>query len=227
MKLGKRFWVKNLGKGWAMQLKDILKSKYSTKLMSFLATEYALNDIKPAKADVFDAFKMCPWESLKVVILGSEPCASTMPNGLAFGDKFESQFHSPTLCKIFECIEREYYDGLHLNFDFTLEDWANQGVLLLNRSFTTRVHDDGAHKKPWGKFTSAVLNSIVENKPGTIFILWGKEAQLLAPYVKKNNHILTYDDPKEFVYPSKDWHCPNFREVNKLLVELNGSAIKW
>jgi len=227
MKLRKQFWVDHLGEKWAMELKDTLKSKYANKLMSFLATEYALNEIKPAKADIFDAFKLCPWDSLKIVILGSEPCASTMPTGLAFGDKFESIFHSPALCKIFECIEREYYNGLCLDFDFSLEDWAKQGVLLLNRSLTTRVNDDNVHKKPWGKFISAVLNNIVENKPGTIFILWGEEAQLLEPYINKNNHVFTYDDPREFVYPAKDWHCPNFKEVDKLLIDLYGDTIKW
>tara|TARA_R110000803_G_scaffold196714_5_gene260071 strand:+ start:10128 stop:10811 length:684 start_codon:yes stop_codon:yes gene_type:complete len=227
MVVGKQFWDEKLGRDWTIQLKDTLKSKYSSKLMSFLATEYALNEIKPAKSDIFNAFKMCPWDSLKVVILGSEPCASTMPNGLAFGDNYESIFHSPILCTIFECIEREYHDGLCLDFNFSLEHWAQQGVLLLNRSLTTRVHSEEAHKKPWGKFISAVLNSIVESKPGTIFILWGEEAQLLAPHISKNNYILTYDDPKEFVYPAKDWHCTNFKEVNVILEKLYGETINW
>ena len=102
MKLGKQFWVENLGKGWTMELKDTLKSKYANKLMSFISTEYALNEIKPAKADVFKAFKLCPWDSLKIVILGSEPFTSTMPNGLAFGDKYLAQFYSPTTSKIRE-----------------------------------------------------------------------------------------------------------------------------
>lgn len=228
MKLGKQFWVETLGEKWALELKDTLKSKYSSKLMSFLSTEYALNEIKPAKADVFNAFTLCPWDSLKVVILGDEPFTSSMPNGLAFGDKFTTQFHSPILTKMYECIEREYYPGgFYLDFDFSLEHWAKQGVLLLNRSLTARVTDEGVHRKPWGKFVSAVLNSIVEHKPGTIFILWGKEAQLLAPAISKNNYVLMYDDPRESVYPSKDWHCPNFKEVDKLLMELYGETIKW
>lgn len=228
MKLGKQFWVENLGKGWTMELKDTLKSKYANKLMSFISTEYALNEIKPAKADVFKAFKLCPWDSLKIVILGSEPFTSTMPNGLAFGDKYLAQFYSPTTSKIFDCIEREYYpEGFYLDFDFSLEPWAKQGVLLLNRSLTARVIGEEAHKKPWGKFISAVLNSIVEHKHGIIFILWGKEAQLLEPHLGKNNYVLKFNDPKEFVYPAKDWHCPNFKEVDKLLVDLYGETIKW
>lgn len=228
MKLGKQFWVEKLGEKWAMQLQDMLRDPYCDKLMNFISTEYAMNDIKPAKADIFNAYKLCPWDSLKIVILGSEPTTVSMSNGLAYGDKFITLFHSPVLLKIYDCIEREYYkDSFYLDFDFSLENWAKQGVLLLNRTLTTRVNDSTVHKKPWGKFISATINAINNYKPGTIFILWGKEAQLLAPYINKNNYILTYDHPVEFVNTGKDWNCPNFKEVDKLLLELYGETIVW
>ena len=143
---------------------------------------------------------------------------------MSFGDNFVSTFSSPDLCKIMDCVEREFYNGLNLNFDFTLEDWASQGVLLLNRQLTIRKKDRGEHTKPWGKFISAVLNALSESKPGTIFILWGKENQKLAPYLEKNNHVLMFDHPNE---SNNDWHCPNFKETNKLLTELTKETIKW
>lgn len=229
MQFKKQFWVDTLGKGWTLQLKELLKTPYgSEKLMGFLQTEYAMNSTKPAKADVFNAFKLCPWESVRVVIIGQKPHTTTcVANGLAYGDKMTSQFHSPVLSMIYEQIEREYYNGLCLSFDFSLEEWASQGVLLLNRQLSVREEDNGEHSKPWGKFISAVLNALNEYKPGTIYLLWGKENQKLAPFLKKNNYVLTFDHPSDYVYPKKDWHCPHFKEVDKILNKMYGKTIKW
>lgn len=228
MQYGKQFWTETLGEKWAMQLKDLLKTQYSNKLMTFLTMEYAMNTCYPAKDDIFKAFKLCDWDSVRIVIIDQRPHPFFGgANGLAFGDKYTTQFHSPVLCKIFECIERDYYDGLHLNFDFSLEDWAKQGVLLLNAQLTVRKEDEGEHKKPWGKFVSAVLNALGNYKPGTIYILWGEQAQKLKPHLEKNNHVLIFDHPSDYVYPSKDWHCPNFKEANAILKNLNGEEVKW
>ena len=228
MKFGKQFWTKELGAEWTMQLKETLRSPYIERLMGFLQTEYALNMVYPAKEDVFKAFKLCPWDKLKIVIMGQEPHLNGEANGLSYGDKNTVTFHTAVLGKIYDCIDREYHpDALYLDFDFTLEDWAKQGVFLLNTSLTTRAEKLNSHKKPWKKFISAVLNAINNYKPGTIFILWGKEAQLLIPYINKNNYILTYDHPVEYVSNFKDWHCPNFKEADKILIDLYGETINW
>ena len=230
MKYGKQFWVKELGNKWALQLKDTLRSPYATKLMDFISVEYAMNDVHPARENVFKAFRACPWDSLKIVILGTEPHTASRASGLAFGDVYTSQFHSTALTTIFDCVEREYYinkDLLNFDFDFSLEEWANQGVLLLNRTLTVKKNLPRCHKKQWGKFNSAVLNAINDYKPGTIFILWGKEAQALEPHINKNNYVLKFDSPGEFGDKNKDWHCPNFKEANKILNDLNGQTINW
>lgn len=229
MQYGKQFWTEKLGEKWALQLKDTLRSEYATKLMKFVGTEYALQDCQPAKEDIFNAFKLCPWDSVRIVILDYKPhtyCYGA--NGLAFGDKHSSQFQSPPLGRIYDCIEREYYDGLNLNFDISLQEWAKQGVLLLNRQLTVRVNDNGEHTKPWGKFISAVLNVLNEYKPGTIYFLWGKGNQILKPHLEKNNHVLTFDHPSDYCQiETKDWHCPNFKEANKLLMSMTKEEIKW
>jgi len=131
MKFKKQFWVDNLGEKWAMQLKDTLKSEYSDKLMNFITAEYALNKISPSQENIFKAYKLCPWESLRIVILDQMPHLSSEANGLAYGDTFTTQFHSPTLSVIHSTIEKQYSDGLYLDFDFTMERWAKQGILLL------------------------------------------------------------------------------------------------
>ena len=228
MQYGKQFWTEKLGTEWALRLKHILKSEYSKKLMRFIDTEYAMQDCQPVKADMFQAFKLCPWDSVRIVIVDYKPHTHCYgANGLAFGDKFDCQFQSPALGKIYDCIEREYYDGLNLNFDTTLESWAKQGVLLLNRQLTTRVNDNGEHTKPWGKFISEVLNTMNEYKPGTIYFLWGKGNYVLKLHLEKNNYVLTFDHPSDFIYPSKDWHCPNFKEADEILYKLNKEKIEW
>jgi uracil-DNA glycosylase len=228
MQFDKQFWIDTLGKGWALQLKELLRTEYGkSKLMGFLTTEYAMNPIRPAKSDVFNAFKLCPWESVRVVIIGQKPHNTIYgANGLAYGDKLCSQFYSPTIGMIYDQIEREYYNGLCLDFDFSLEEWAKQGVLLLNKQLTIREKDRGEHTRPWGKFVSAVLNALVENKTGIIYILWG-EHRKLAPALEKNNYVLTFDHPSDYVYPKKDWHCPNFKETNEILMKMNGEKINW
>jgi uracil-DNA glycosylase len=227
MKYGKQFWVEQLGEGWAMQLRETLKSPYATKLMDFLNTEYAMQTIKPARENLFKPFKLCPWSSLKVVILGNEPHQWTDSSGLAYGDLYTTRFHSAQLTTVFDCIEKQHEDPFYLDFDFSLEHWAQQGVLLLNRSLSVRVGEPQSHKKPWGKFNSAVLNAINEYNPGTIFILWGKEAKFLAPHLKENHYILTFDSPGEYSDKGLDWNCPNFKEANDILNKLYGQTIKW
>lgn len=229
MQFGRQFWTEELGTKWALQLKDVLRTPYATKLMKFVQTEQVMQECHPAKEDIFRAFKLCPWDSVRIVILDLKPhnyCYGA--NGLAYGDKHSALFSSPALGKIYSCIEREYYDGLHLNFDMSLEEWAKQGVLLLNRQLTVRTEDNGEHTKPWGKFISAVLNALIEYKPGTIYFLWGKENQMLKPHLEKNSYVLTFDHPSDYCYPDeRDWHCSNFKEANELLKSLNNEEIKW
>tara|TARA_R110002096_G_scaffold156950_6_gene321729 strand:- start:4341 stop:5033 length:693 start_codon:yes stop_codon:yes gene_type:complete len=230
MKYGKEFWINEIGKDWTRELKETLRTPYANKLMEFVSVEYAMHSVNPLREDVFRAFKLCPWKDVKIVIVGIEPSHVSLSSGLAYGDKHVMQFHVAELGKIFDCIEREYYlnDGsVYLDFDFSLDHWAKQGVLLLNKSLTVRNGEPKSHSKPWGKFVSAALNAVNENTTGTIFILWGKEAQQLKPHISKNNYVFTFDAPGDYVYPAKDWSCPNFKEVDKLMMDLTGKTIKW
>lgn len=228
MKYGKEFWVNELGTDWTLQLKETLRTPYANKLMEFVSVEYSMNKVVPLKEDIFRAFKLCSWKDVKVVILGLEPSLNCLPSGLAYGEKHIMDFHSITLCKIYDCVERVYYEGgFYLDFDFSLDHWAEQGVLLLNKSLTVRKGESKSHLKPWGKFVSATLNAVNDNTNGTIFILWGKEAQQLKPHINKNHYVLTFDDPQDYIDTGKDWNCPNFKEADKIMTDLYGKTIKW
>lgn len=228
MTLNKQFWVNKLGEGWALKLRDTLKDPYIQKLMEFLQTEYALNTVYPEKKDVFKAFKACPWDDLKIVILGQDPYYNGDANGMAFANNVNTNLRSRSILKIHSLIEREYYDGLCLDFDFTLEDWANQGVLLLNTALTVRAGKPGSHTKQWKKFTSAVLTAINDYHPGIVFMLWGGHAKAFAPHLSENMHVLTAEHPAYAVRQgNRDWTCSNFTEADKILNEKYGTTIKW
>lgn len=225
MKYGKQFWIDSLGKSWAMQLKDTLKSPYGDKLMEFLDTQYAMNKVYPHKDYIFSAFKLCPWENLRVVIIGDAPITIGCPNGLAYGNDSSSMFFGPEIQKIYDRVTLEYYsDTINLEFDFTLRQWAQQGVLLLNSSLTRT--SEGNHSKQWNKFINAVLNAINDYAPGTIFMLWGNYRQLKNS-ISKNNYVLEYESIGSAIENNKSWDCPNFKEADKLLINLNNEKIKW
>lgn len=224
----KQFWINQLGQEWAMKLKPVLKSEYMEKLMDFLQVEYALKDVRPHdKKEVFQAFRLTPYNDIKVVIIGQEPYHIGGASGLAYGDG-PSMFRSGTLCKIVDQVERIYYpDEVFTDFDNSLEHWAKQGVLLLNTALTTRTGEPGSHRRPWQRFIEGVLNEINDYKPGTIFILWGTDAQKLIPYISDKNYVLKYEHPTKAVQSFKDWHCPNFKEADQILMDLYGETIEW
>ena len=228
MKRGKEFWTKQIGEGWAKRLQGTLKSEYMNKLMDFLNTEFKEKKIYPEKANVFRAFRETSYEELKVVILGQDPYyKEKMATGLAFGNRFDVVGYSPSLIKIFQQVEREFHDGLYLDFDWSMQDWANQGVLMLNTALTVIHGNPGSHSKPWDKFTTAVINEINEYNSGIIFLLWVAHAKKYKSIIGGHHHVLMYEHPAYAVRQSRDWKCPHFKEVNKILEEKYGEIIKW
>ena len=101
MKLSKEFWVNQLGEGWTSKLRGILRDPYMEKLMKYIQIDYALNTVYPEKKNLFRAFKACPFEKVKIVILGQDPYYNGDANGLAFGNDNSATFTSKYLLKIF------------------------------------------------------------------------------------------------------------------------------
>jgi uracil-DNA glycosylase len=225
---GKKYWSTELGEDWAMVLKPFLKDPYMQKLMHFLNIQYAMNDIYPANyKSIFDAFKYCPWNNLRVVIIGTEPNRHSGLGPLSFSD-ITTLSQNPAAYEIRNCVER-VYGQLNLEFDFTFESWARQGVLMLNRSLTCPADIPQGHKKQWKKFFGSILYQIVAEKPGTIFLLWGKEAQKYSEILSFNQHVFSWEHPMKAALEYRTWDCPNFKQVDTLLEHLYGrdSIIKW
>jgi uracil-DNA glycosylase len=225
----KAYWTEQLGEKWALNLKDILRDPYMNKLMDFVALEYAMRTIYPAdQKDVFKSFKLCPWDDVKVVIIGKEVGFHTGIFPLPYSDDYIHTFHNGSLNKISSCIEREYYGGLNLDFDYSLEHWMQQGILFLNTAMTVERGKSGSHIKPWKKFYEAVIHQIKEYKPGTIFLLWGDEAMEQSDKLE-NQHVFSWESPHIASLERRDWNCPNFKQVDTLMEHLygTGNTIKW
>ena len=183
--------------------------------------------IYPSFDNLFRAFNLCPYDDLKVVILGKEPYNNGDATGLAFGikDSDENMYeaYSPELYKITECIESSIYEGFHF-FDYSLEELPRQGVLLLNAALTTQANTINPHLRLWLPFTQYVMNYISTHKEGIIFCLWGKEAQYYSKFIDESKHtILKYEHPAMAANMKQDWNCDHFWKINELLTE----KINW
>lgn len=228
MAQSKKYWVEQIGEGWTRVLKDTLRDPYMDKLISFLNIEYGKSKIKPNREDIFNAFKLCQWEDLKVVILGIDSSWDIAPNGLAFGSTITSAYQCIALQEIRKSIEFTN-NSLCIDFDFSLESWAKQGVLLLNTSLTAPEYRSQEHRKPWNKFIQNVIIAINDYSPGTIFIVWGDDNNHLLPLIGKNSYLLTDIHPVTAGKEFKDWHSTTFKECNELLIKLYGKdgKINW
>lgn len=227
MKLSKEFWQKRLGEEWTLKLRDTLKSDYAGKLINFLNKEYGTKVIYPERENIFRAFTLTPFSEVRVVVLGKDPYPDGRAVGLAFANSEYTFTYSPSLMKIFDYVEREYYDGLTFDFDFTLEDWAKQGVLLLNTSLTVERNKIGSHHKPWEKFTEAVIRAINEHHTGVVFMLWGNDAMAYRPLIAEHHHVLSYVHPAYSWRNNEAWNCPNFKQCDEILKKANGDTIRW
>jgi uracil-DNA glycosylase len=221
----RQYWEERLGKSWTEILKPLLKSDYIEELTNRLNIDYALNDMYPInQSDIFRAFKLCDFDKLKIVIIGTEPGVYTGIGPLAFSD-ISPIYTNPSATKIRECVS-DYNKDLGLNFDTTFEEWANQGILMLNRSLTSKKDNSKSYRDDWKKFFGSVLYVIEKYKPGTIFLLWGKEANKYAELLSTNHHVFSWEHPMKAYLKRKDWKCPNFEQVNILLESLYGEKAK-
>lgn len=224
--------AKKVFEGWYGILRPIWSSDYFKRLITLLQALYNASkkgglQIFPPQKDVFRAFRLCKYSDFKVVIIGMDPYPNNKANGLSFSNSWEAGSMSPSLRKIREVIEDDYYAGLNLNFDQTLEPWAKQGVLLLNTALTIEEGKTGSHLKHWAEFTETLLKLLSVYNPGTIYCLWGKNAQAYRKFIDTNiNHIIEAEHPAASIYAGRKWDF-SFKQIDEITTKLYGENIKW
>lgn len=214
---------------WAEALGSFLKSDAHKQLKNFLDSRYAAGiNIYPKKQNIFKAFRLTPFSSVRVVILGQDPYPADYASGLAFGVRSNIP-RPPSLRNIFKELENNFNRHVTKTQN-TLEGWAEQGVLLLNTCLTVEEARPGSHvNKGWEKFTDHVIEQISEHKKGVIFVLWGNHAQSKEKLIKNryDQAILTAAHPSPLSANSGFFGCNHFSEINSLLRRSKGEEIDW
>lgn len=196
------------------------------QLMTFLADEYDKKIIYPPKSEVMNAFKITPFDQVKVVIIGQDPYHQ--PNqamGLSFSVK-----QGVTLPKSLVNIFSELKDDLGIdNISGDLTPWANQGVFLLNTTLSVEHGKPMSHvNRGWEEFTSAVIHELCQQKQDLVFILWGKHAQQYeALAMSYNHHVIKSAHPSPLSAYRGFFGSKPFSRCNKYLISKNKQPIDW
>lgn len=217
----------NIESSWKEQLKDEFEKEYFVKLVDFVKHEYKTTQIFPPGKQIFNAFNLCPFDKVKVVILGQDPYHDDgQANGLCFSVNDNVPF-PPSLQNIFKEISDDLKKPIPASGDLTR--WAKQGVLLLNSILTVRAHQASSHKdRGWEIFTDRVIKEISENKKNIVFMLWGSYAKNKGIQIDKSKHlILTSVHPSPLSVYRGFFGCKHFSRANEYLREHNIEEIEW
>ena len=184
----------------------------------------------PSIKDVFKAFKLCPYNNCRVVFIGQDPYPQRgVAQGVLFGNSSDTPENklSPSLQIIKESVINFEIPHNLITFDPTLESWAKQGILMINSALTTEVGKIGVHMMKWRPFMIAFLKQMSMINPGIIYVLFGSQAQILEPYINKNNYVLKIEHPAYFARVKKKMPSDIWKAINRLLYDLYREKIEW
>lgn len=212
---------------WHEVLKDEFEKPYFSILTDFVRKEYKTKTVFPPAKLIFNAFDLCPFNKVKVVIIGQDPYHGYgQAHGLCFSVNDGVQF-PPSLVNIFKEIERD----LQIPFPASgnLERWAKQGVFLLNATLTVLAGSAGSHQnKGWEEFTDSVIKKISDQKEHVVFMLWGSYAQKKGAVIDSKKHLIL-----KAVHPSPlsayrgFIGCGHFSMANNYLQQHGLEPIQW
>jgi uracil-DNA glycosylase len=215
--MNKEYFNGLLGKEWTNVLYDTLTSKKLKETYAYIKQRKE-NDVivYPKTKDVFNAFKYCKYDNVKVIIIGQDPYHQpNQAHGLSFS--VEDGKIPPSLRNIFKEVISDVYNGDEtLHQDKNLFRWAIQGVLLLNRSLTVEHSSPNSHKRMWDELILSAIEAL--NKKGNIvYLLWGNNAKELKKWIDlDNNYIIESAHPSPFSVKNFYGTKP-FSKCNKIL----------
>lgn len=200
---------------------------YFIRLTDFVRQEYQTTTVYPPGKLIFNAFNLCPYNKVKVVIIGQDPYHGPgQAHGLCFSVNDGVPF-PPSLQNIF----KEIHDDLGTPIPATgnLTRWAEQGVLMLNATLTVRAHQAGSHqRKGWEEFTDAAIRALAEKREHLVFILWGSYAQKKGAFIDRNKHlVLTSVHPSPLSAYNGFFGNRHFSRANEYLIQHGETPIVW
>lgn len=212
---------------WKSRLQTEFDKPYFEQLVQFVRDEYAHHTVFPSGRLIFNAFNLCPFDKVKVVVIGQDPYHERgQAHGLCFSVQDGVQF-PPSLQNIFKEIESD--TGARVPQSGDLTRWAQQGVLLLNATLTVREHMAGSHqRRGWEEFTDAVIRLLSNEREGLVFILWGSYAQSKASLIDSSRHyILRSAHPSPLSAYRGFFGNHHFSLTNQYLRNRGEEEIKW
>ena len=174
---------------WQQHLGEEFEKPYFEALAAFVRSEYARTTCYPPGNLIFNAFNLCPFDRVKVVLIGQDPYHEPgQAQGLCFSVNDGVQF-PPSLVNIFKEIQSDI--GTPIPLSGSLVRWAEQGVLLLNATLTVRAHEAASHqRRGWEEFTDAVIKKLSSEREHLVFILWGSYAQSKERLIDTSRHLV-------------------------------------
>ncbi len=212
-------WHERLASQWDMP--------YFRQLTDFVREQYRTRTIFPPGSKIFAAFDACPFDKVKVVIIGQDPYHDVgQANGLCFSVNPGIPM-PPSLINIFKEIKSDIGTEIPDNGD--LSRWAHQGVLLLNATLTVEAHRAGSHQgKGWEEFTDEVIMRLANDREGLVFMLWGAYAIKKGAFIDRNKHlVLTSPHPSPLSAHRGFLGNKHFSQANTYLVNRGETPIKW
>tara|TARA_B100000745_G_scaffold195893_1_gene129049 strand:+ start:277 stop:939 length:663 start_codon:yes stop_codon:yes gene_type:complete len=212
---------------WKEVLSDEFEKEYFKDLSGKVRQAYLAGGVFPPAALLFNAFALCPFPSVRVVILGQDPYHGTgQAHGLSFSVP-DGVKTPPSLQNIYKEIKND--TGKDIPHSGNLENWARQGVLLLNSSLTVAKGRAGSHQGwGWEQFTDEVIRVISSKKENVVFLLWGRFAQDKANLIDESKHlILKAAHPSPFSAYNGFFGCRHFSKTNKYLTRHKLQPIEW
>jgi uracil-DNA glycosylase len=212
---------------WKKQLQAEFEKPYFIQLTEFVRSEYASQTIYPPAKLIFNAFEQCPFDQLKVVVLGQDPYHGPgQAHGLCFSVNDGVDF-PPSLRNIFKEIQAD--TGAPIPTTGNLDRWASQGVLLLNATLTVRAHQAGSHQKQgWEQFTDSVIHLVADRMEHVVFILWGNYAISKGEFIDSRKHlVLKSVHPSPLSASRGFFGNKQFTTTNEYLIKHGKEPVKW
>ena len=214
---------------WNAALSREWESEFFAELVAFVKNEYSRTRIFPPAREIFAAFDACPFDRVKVVILGQDPYhGDGQANGLCFSVRQGIEL-PPSLINIYKEIGTEYGRPDYMPPSGDLSRWARQGVLLLNATLTVEAHRAGSHQgHGWERFTDAAIEALNYGHEHLVFMLWGSYAIRKGALVDRNRHlVLTSPHPSPLSAYRGFFGNGHFIKANEYLAANGREPIKW
>lgn len=220
----------NVEKSWKKILQSEFEKEYFKQLTNFVETAYREFPLQifPPENQVFRAFEACPFDQVKVVILGQDPYPTKgHAHGLCFSCDQEVRPLPKSLSNIYKELMTDL--GIEVPTNGDLSHWAEQGVLMLNATLTVQEGSPESHAgQGWERFTDAVIHALNEKRDGIVYMLWGSKAQQKAEKVDATrNYVLKAPHPSPLSAYRGFFGCKHFSRCNDYLKSQHCAPIKW